>query len=98
MQYLYYLTQVGIAMSPLSNNSLFLEYDCNPLPVYHARGLFVSLSTDDPLQFHFIKIIIYYLAFINIFLVQEPLMEECSIAAQVWKLSTCDMCELARNK
>jgi len=29
--------------------------------------------------------------------VQEPLMEEYSIAAQVWKLSSCDMCELARN-
>ena len=28
---------------------------------------------------------------------QEPLMEEYSIAAQVWKLSTCDMCEIARN-
>ena len=24
-------------------------------------------------------------------------MEEYSIAAQVWKLTTCDMCELARN-
>jgi len=24
-------------------------------------------------------------------------MEEYSIAAQVWKLSPCDMCELARN-
>ena len=28
---------------------------------------------------------------------QEPLMEEYSIAAQVWKLSSVDMCELARN-
>ena len=28
---------------------------------------------------------------------QEPLMEEYSIATQVWKLSPCDMCELARN-
>ena len=28
---------------------------------------------------------------------QEPLMEEYSIAAQVWKLSPCDMCELAKN-
>lgn len=27
----------------------------------------------------------------------EPLMEEFSIAAQVWKLSSCDMSELARN-
>lgn len=82
LQYLYYLAQIGIAMSPLSNNSLFLNYDRNPFPEYLARGLIVSLSTDDPLQFHYTK---------------EPLMEEYSIAAQVWKLSSCDMCELARN-
>ena len=82
LQYLYYLSQIGIAMSPLSNNSLFLNYHRNPLPEYFNRGLNVSLSTDDPLQFHFTK---------------EPLMEEYSIAAQVWKLSTCDMCEISRN-
>ncbi|XP_074490745.1 AMP deaminase 2 isoform X2 [Sebastes fasciatus] len=82
LQYLYYLAQIGIAMSPLSNNSLFLSYHRNPLPEYLSRGLIVSLSTDDPLQFHFTK---------------EPLMEEYSIATQVWKLSSCDMCELARN-
>ncbi|KAG7250323.1 hypothetical protein CRUP_017514, partial [Coryphaenoides rupestris] len=82
LQYLYYLAQIGIAMSPLSNNSLFLSYHRNPLLEYLSRGLIVSLSTDDPLQFHFTK---------------EPLMEEYSIAAQVWKLSSCDMCELARN-
>ncbi|XP_038062446.1 AMP deaminase 2-like isoform X2 [Patiria miniata] len=82
LQYLYYLSQIGIAMSPLSNNSLFLNYHRNPLPEFHARGLCVSLSTDDPMQFHFTK---------------EPLMEEYSIAAQVWKLTTCDMSELARN-
>ncbi|XP_071959128.1 AMP deaminase 2-like isoform X2 [Antedon mediterranea] len=82
LQYLYYLAQIGIAMSPLSNNSLFLNYHRNPLPEFLARGLVVSLSTDDPLQFHFTK---------------EPLMEEYSIAAQVWKLSTADMCELSRN-
>jgi len=29
--------------------------------------------------------------------VKEPLMEEYSIAAQVWKLTSIDMCELARN-
>ncbi|GFS38292.1 AMP deaminase 2 [Nephila pilipes] len=82
LQYLYYLAQVGIAMSPLSNNSLFLNYHRNPLPEYLSRGLNVSLSTDDPLQFHFTK---------------EPLIEEYSIAAQVLKLSSCDMCELSRN-
>lgn len=82
LQYLFYLAQIGIAMSPLSNNSLFIKYPNNPLPEYLSRGLMVSLSTDDPLMFHFTK---------------EPLMEEYSIAAQVWKLSSVDMCELARN-
>lgn len=28
---------------------------------------------------------------------QEPLMEEYAIAAQVFKLSTCDMCEISRS-
>ncbi|CAL0330951.1 unnamed protein product [Lupinus luteus] len=82
LQYLYYLAQVGIAMSPLSNNSLFLDYHRNPLPMFFQRGLNVSLSTDDPLQIHLTK---------------EPLLEEYSIAAKVWKLSACDMCEIARN-
>ncbi|XP_057301542.1 AMP deaminase 2-like isoform X2 [Hydractinia symbiolongicarpus] len=82
LQYLYFLAQIGVAMSPLSNNSLFLNYHRNPLPDFLARGLLISLSTDDPLQFHFTK---------------EPLMEEYSIAAQVWKLSPTDMCELTRN-
>lgn len=56
LQYLYFVAQIGIAMSPLSNNSLFLNYHRNPLPEYLARGLVVSLSTDDPLQFHFTKV------------------------------------------
>lgn len=59
LQYLYYLAQIGIAMSPLSNNSLFLSYHRNPLPEYLSRGLMVSLSTDDPLQFHFTKVSIW---------------------------------------
>lgn len=44
-------------MSPLSNNSLFLEYAKNPLPDFHQKGLMVSLSTDDPMQFHFTKVL-----------------------------------------
>ena len=68
MQYLYYLAQVGICMSPLSNNHLFLEYHKSPFPDYFARGLNVCLSTDDPLQFHF---------------TMEPLLEEYAVAAQV---------------
>ncbi|TMS05307.1 AMP deaminase 3 [Larimichthys crocea] len=82
LQYLYYLAQVPIAMSPLSNNSLFLEYSKNPLREFLQKGLRVSLSTDDPMQFHYTK---------------EALMEEYAIAAQLWKLSTCDLCEIARN-
>ncbi|KAF3903913.1 hypothetical protein ABW21_db0200576 [Orbilia brochopaga] len=82
LQYIFYLEQIGIAMSPLSNNALFLAYDKNPFLQYFKRGLNVSLSTDDPLQFAFTK---------------EPLIEEYSVAAQIYKLSAVDMCELARN-
>lgn len=40
----------------------------------------------------------FYL-FFNFFLhlPQEPLMEEYSNATHIWQLSSCDMCELARN-
>ncbi|CAK9440635.1 uncharacterized protein LODBEIA_P46550 [Lodderomyces beijingensis] len=82
IQYLYYLDQIGIAMSPLSNNALFLTYDKNPFFNFFKKGLNVSLSTDDPLQFSYTK---------------EPLIEEYSVAAQIYKLSGVDMCELARN-
>ena len=82
IQYLYFLDQIGLAMSPLSNNALFLEYDKNPFHNFFRKGLNVSLSTDDPLQFSYTK---------------EPLIEEYSVAAQIYKLSAVDMCELARN-
>jgi AMP deaminase len=82
LEYLFYLEQVGIAMSPLSNNALFLSYDKNPFVGYFKKGLNVSLSTDDPLQVSFTK---------------EPLIEEYVVAAQVYKLSSVDMCELAKN-
>ncbi|TIB93525.1 AMP deaminase [Wallemia mellicola] len=82
LQYLYYLRQIGIAMSPLSNNALFLTYERNPFPDFFRTGLNVSLSTDDPLMLAFTK---------------EPLLEEYSVAAQIYKLSPADMCELARN-
>jgi AMP deaminase len=56
IQYLYYLAQIGVAMSPLSNNHLFLDYNRSPFPEYFRRGLHISLSTDDPLQFHFTRV------------------------------------------
>lgn len=82
LQYIFYLEQIGVAMSPLSNNALFLTYERNPFLQYFKRGLNVSLSTDDPLQFAFTK---------------EPLIEEYSVAAQIYKLTAVDMCELAKN-
>jgi AMP deaminase len=39
LQYLYYLSQIGIAMSPLSNNKLFLDYNKNPFPKYFYVGM-----------------------------------------------------------
>jgi AMP deaminase len=68
LQYLYYLRQIGIAVSPLSNNRLFLDYSKSPFPRFFAQGLNVSLSTDDPLMLHYTK---------------DALLEEYSAAAQV---------------
>lgn len=82
LQYLYYLTQIGISMSPLSNNLLFVTYAKNPFPQFFARGLNVTLSSDDPLMIHYTK---------------EPLLEEYSVAAQVYKFGAADLCEIARN-
>ncbi len=59
-----------------------MEYNKNPFPKFFSRGLNVSLSTDDPLIIHLTK---------------EPLLEEYAVAAQVWNLSTVDLCEIARN-
>ncbi len=83
LQYLFYLSQIGIAMSPLSNNKLFLDYNKNPFPKYFKQGLNVSLSTDDPLMLHYTK---------------DPLLEEYSVATQVWKFTSTDQCEIARNR
>ncbi|CAD7958482.1 unnamed protein product [Amoebophrya sp. A120] len=82
LQYLFYLCQIGISMSPCSNNQLFLRYDKNPFYHFFQTGLNVTLSTDDPLMFHQTK---------------EPLLEEYAIAKQLWKLSPSDLCEVARN-
>lgn len=82
MQFLFYLDQIGLAVSPLSNNALFLAYEKNPFIHYFRRGMNVSLSSDDPLQFAFTR---------------DPLIEEYSIAIQIYKLSAVDSRELALN-
>jgi hypothetical protein len=173
--------QIGLCMSPLSNNSLFLDYHKNPFPTFFARGLSLSLSTDDPLQvlrthsaflalrqracpqtavLHAVSLrpgwrvhiapprratsslfedvavaalspsssvgknliasmqaciepvrmsdstaglpavspdLALRAAAPQIHLTKEPLVEEYSVAAQVWKMSATDLCEIARN-
>ncbi|KRX00828.1 hypothetical protein PPERSA_02007 [Pseudocohnilembus persalinus] len=81
LQYLFYLQQIGLAMSPLSNNKLFLKYKKNPFDLFFKIGLNVSLSTDDPLIMHLTK---------------QPLLEEYAIAAQIWNYCQVDLCEIAR--
>jgi len=81
LQYLYYLSQIPIAVSPISNSVLFLKYRDNPFPSFFKRGLCVALTTDDPLMFHSTP---------------TPLLEEYATARHSFDLSSIDLCEIAR--
>jgi len=48
-QYLYYCSQVGLGLCPLSNDALFVPLNKSPIGKLHQRGLRVGLGTDDPL-------------------------------------------------
>ncbi|KAJ9109547.1 hypothetical protein QFC20_003293 [Naganishia adeliensis] len=79
LQYLFYLKQIGLAMSPLSNNALFLTYERNPFKDFFRTGLNgKQIGSYGTTQFHLTK-------------------EEYSVAAQIYKFTPADMCELARN-
>ena len=82
LQYLYYLKQIGLALSPISNSRLFVKYNKNPFPEFFRKGLNVTLSTDNPLMFHRTR---------------EPLLEEYSVAAQVFELNQVDLAEISYN-
>lgn len=82
LQYLYFLSQVPLSVSPISNNHLFVKLNDNPFQKFFKRGLKVTLSTDDPLILHH---------------TEDPLNEEYYSAAQIYNLSQCDLCEIARN-
>ena len=82
LQYLYYLDQVGLAISPLSNNFLFRKIAENPFPKFFRRGLNVTISTDDPLLFH---------------MSDDALLEEYSVVRTSFDLSMTDIMEIARN-
>lgn len=82
LQYLYYLDQVGLSISPLSNNFLFRKIADNPFPKFFRRGMNVTISSDDPLLFH---------------LSDDALLEEYSVARATFDLSMTDIMEIARN-
>jgi AMP deaminase len=82
LQYLYYLDQIGLSISPLSNNFLFRKIAENPFSKFFRRGMNVTISTDDPLLFH---------------MSDDALLEEYSVARATFDLSMTDMMEVARN-
>jgi AMP deaminase len=82
LQYLYYLDQIGLSISPLSNNFLFRKIAENPFPKFFRRGMNVTISTDDPLLFH---------------MSDDALLEEYSVARASFDLSMTDLMEIARN-
>jgi AMP deaminase len=43
LNYLYYLDQIGVAVSPLSNNNLFLDFNQNPFPKFFAMVFILFL-------------------------------------------------------
>eukprot|EP01123_Difflugia_compressa_P015458 TRINITY_DN8697_c0_g1_i1.p1 TRINITY_DN8697_c0_g1~~TRINITY_DN8697_c0_g1_i1.p1 ORF type:complete len:303 (-),score=38.69 TRINITY_DN8697_c0_g1_i1:28-864(-) len=82
-QYLYYLAQIGVVSRPLYAKSMSsVSYGDHPFCTFFRRGLKVSLGTGRPLQLH---------------ISNDPLAEEYALAAQMWKFTTTDLCELARS-
>ena len=74
LQYLYYLSQVGLGLCPLSNDALFIQMKDSPEGKLHKRGLRVCLGTDDPLQFHNTA---------------TPLLEEYTVGGHFFEVRPC---------
>merc|ERR1712093_616862 len=85
LKQLYYLTQTGISVSPKSNEHLFMDMDDSPFGRFFWMGLNVTLSTDDPLQFHESRYS------------SDALDEEYICATCEWNLSGTDNAEIMRN-
>lgn len=82
LQYLYFLSQVCIAVSPISNSMLLRDYKDNPFARFFRQGLRVCLTTDDPMMFH---------------VTHAPLLEEYVTARNAFELDEVDLSEVARN-
>jgi len=99
LQYLYYVTQMGLALSPLSNNALFLQVRGRPHlhhlhhllhPHHHLLLLLLQLSKNPFHEFFSVGLNVSLstddpLMFHH---TREPLMEEYTIEKQVWRLSS----------
>jgi AMP deaminase len=79
---MYYVSQFGMALCPLSNDKLFLKLKDSPIGLYHRLGMNISLNTDDPLQFHSTA---------------DPIAEEYLLSAKAFDLNDHDLGEIATN-
>ena len=66
------------------------------------RGLYVTQSSSKnqsliSLPNFYVALPNFWTWLLQIHLTKEPLVEEYSVAAQVWKLTATDLCEIARN-
>jgi AMP deaminase len=83
-----------------------VQFSKNPFLDFFQKGLNVSLSTDDPLMLHITKEPLVEVRFLLHFTTPHPphallrvffRRQEYCVASQVWRLSSADMCEIARN-
>lgn len=82
-QYLYYLTQINVSMSPIFESKVFLETAAShPFLKFFRTGLNLSISTANPLLAH---------------MTNQPLLEEISVLMQVQNLNSADIAELMHN-
>jgi AMP deaminase len=83
VQYLFYLTQIHVTMSPIFESKVFLDHSSShPFHKFFRRGLNLSISTANPLLAH---------------LTNEPFLEEISVLMQVQNLNPADIAELMHN-
>uniref|UniRef100_A0A6B2L1V5 Uncharacterized protein n=1 Tax=Arcella intermedia TaxID=1963864 RepID=A0A6B2L1V5_9EUKA len=82
MQFLFYLTRVGLITSLMYSNHLAHRHFKNPFQVMFKRGLRVSLASHSPTIFHISK---------------DALGEEYSIVTHMWKFGIVDNNEMCKN-
>ena len=80
--FLYCKTKFGCAMSPISNNYLSRNFKYSHINLLFDCGLKMSLTTDDPLMFHYSE---------------NPLLEEYINSKNIYNLTMTDLLEIINN-